>query len=248
LRAVNEGEGSLLVAGVADAPPIVLVHGLAANSCAWLPVMSRLEAHYRLVAADLPGHGTSRSRFSFAGAVGAISDLCREQASPPTIIGWSLGGLLALRVLANEPTVASALVLTGATIQPGRILGGLLVAASLIHRMGDNRTAKHLASHMMASRLGADSLPVARCGLAPGNGLLALRDVGLGDWCGLASRVSLPVLIANGSRDRIASPAEARFVQAMPHAELARLHGAGHFVPIERPAELASAVDEFLRR
>jgi len=245
---VKGEEGILLAAGAADAPPIVLVHGVAANRCAWRPLIAELEPHYRLVALDLPGHGASRTRFSIAAAVAAITALCREQAAPPTLVGWSLGGLLALRVIADEPTVASSLVLIGATIQPGRLLGPLLAAASLIHRLGDIELARRLATRLLADRYGSAALPITGCGLAPGNGLLALRDVGRENWLSLASRVSLPVLIANGSRDRIARRVEPRFAAAMPQASVTHIRGAGHLAPIERPAELAAAVDGFLHR
>jgi pimeloyl-ACP methyl ester carboxylesterase len=238
----------MLAAGPTQAPPIVLVHGVAANRCAWLPLIAELESAYRLVALDLYGHGANRSRFSLALAVAAIAELCREQTAPPTLVGWSLGGLLALRVIADDPTIASSLVLTGATIQPGRLLSTLLVAASLGHRLGDTRPARRLATRLLARRYGGAAKQMIECGVAPGDGLLALRDVGREDWLGLASRVSVPVLIANGSRDRIARPAELRFAAAMPQARVTHIRGAGHLAPIERPAELAAAIDGFLRQ
>ncbi len=237
----------MLAAGAFQAPPIVLVHGVAANRCVWQPLMAELAPGYRLIALDLPGHGASRARFSFAAAVAAISDLCHQQTTPPTLVGWSLGGLLALRVVADDAAIASNLVLTGATIQPGRMLGPLLVAASLAHPLGDTRAAALLATRLLASRLGAAAAPMVECGLAPGDGLLALRDVGREDWLGLASWVRIPVLIANGSRDRLARPAEPRFAAAMPHATVTHIQRAGHLAPLERPEELAASVDRFLR-
>jgi pimeloyl-ACP methyl ester carboxylesterase len=238
----------MLAAGPIQAPSIVLVHGVAANRCAWLPLIAELQSRYRLTALDLYGHGANRSRFSLAAAVAAIGDLCREQNTPPTLVGWSLGGLLALRVVADDPTIASSLVLTGATIQPGRILGPLLVAASLGHPLGDTRPARRLAARLLARRYGGAAQAMIACGVAPGDGLLALRDVGREDWLGLASRVTVPVLIANGSRDRIARPAEPRFAAVMPQARVTHIRAAGHLAPIERPAELAAAIDGFLRR
>lgn len=238
----------MLVAGPTEAPAIVLVHGVAANRCAWLPLIAELQSAYRLIALDLYGHGASRSRFSLAAAVATISDLCREQTAPPTLMGWSLGGLLALRVVANDPTVASSLVLTAATIQPGRLLGPLMVAASLGHRLGDTGPARRLATRLLARRYGAAARAMIECGVAPGDGLLALRDVGREDWLGMARHVAVPVLIVNGSRDHIARPAEPRFLAAMPRASVTHIHDAGHLAPIERPVELAAAVRGFLRQ
>ncbi len=238
----------MLAAGATEAPPIVLVHGVAANRCVWQPLMAELEPHYRLIALDLPGHGASRARFSVAAAVAAIADLCREQPRPPTLVGWSLGGLLALRVLADEPAIISSLVLIGATIQPGRILRPMLVAGSLAHSLGDSQPASWLARRLLARRFGTAAQPMIGCGLAPGDGLLALRDVGREDWLRLASGVTVPVLIANGSRDRIARPAESRFAAALPRASVTHIQRAGHLAPIERPVELAAAVDGFIRR
>jgi pimeloyl-ACP methyl ester carboxylesterase len=237
----------MLSAGPAQAPPIVLVHGVAANRCAWLPLIAELQSRHRLIALDLYGHGANRSRFSLQAAVVAIADLCHMQTAPPTLVGWSLGGLLALRVIADEPTIASSLILTGATIQPGRLLGPLLVAASLGYRLGDTVPATWFARRLVQRRYGPAAKQMIECGVAPGDGLLALRDVAREDWLGLANRVTVPVLIANGSRDRIALPAEPRFAAAMPQASVTRIRGAGHLVPIERPGELAAALDGFLR-
>ena len=61
-------ERRLMVAGAAtalleggDGPPVVLLHGPAANGAHWAGVLGDLTAGHHVIAPDLPGHGASRA-------------------------------------------------------------------------------------------------------------------------------------------------------------------------------------------
>jgi len=63
----------------------------------------------------------------------------------------------------------------------------------------------------------------------------------------LLGGVHTPTLVVWGSHDRIV-PAECgdAYARALPHARLARIDGAGHFVEMEKPRELAHAITQFV--
>jgi pimeloyl-ACP methyl ester carboxylesterase len=63
----------------------------------------------------------------------------------------------------------------------------------------------------------------------------------------LLGGVRTPALVVWGSHDRIV-PAECgeAYVRALPQARLARIEGAGHFVEMEKPRELARAIAQFV--
>src|SRR5438445_2118152 len=81
-----------------DGPPIVLLHGPGEYAAKWMRVIPDLATTYRVVAPDLPGHGTSEVTDGplDADRVFAWIDELIEQTctSPPALIGHLLGGAI----------------------------------------------------------------------------------------------------------------------------------------------------------
>ncbi len=93
--------------------PLVLLHGLLGDANDWQPVIDRLPGHH-CIALDLPGHGQHHEL--------RVNDfeqshqwLCRELASRSIerylLVGYSLGGRLALYHASREPAGLSGLLL-----------------------------------------------------------------------------------------------------------------------------------------
>src|SRR6185295_19097447 len=103
---------TLHVETIGDGPPVVLLHGWAMHSGFWGPLVSRLARHHRVHAVDLPGHGESPAlpRFTLDGVVDAL-DATFEADAPLTLVGWSLGGLVAMRWALARPGRIGRLVL-----------------------------------------------------------------------------------------------------------------------------------------
>ncbi|HET8576303.1 MAG TPA: alpha/beta fold hydrolase [Methylomirabilota bacterium] len=89
--------------------PVVLVHGAANSSGVWSVWRERLEARgHRTLAPDLRGHGRAPGndlpRAVMADYVEDVSRSARDLPEPPVVIGWSMGGLVALMYGALYPT------------------------------------------------------------------------------------------------------------------------------------------------
>src|SRR5258708_12611528 len=82
------------VAGARDAFPIVLVHGAASTRKMWVPQMEALSDEFRVIAVDLPGHGTLRKQpFRLKAAAPAVMESLRQQTNDlPLILQLSLRG------------------------------------------------------------------------------------------------------------------------------------------------------------
>jgi len=94
-------------------PDLVLIHGWALHGGVFAPLAERLAAHFRLHLVDLPGHGHSRDSALPLHPAMVASEIAAR--TPPAIwLGWSLGGLFALRAAASLPTVRG-LVMIAAT-------------------------------------------------------------------------------------------------------------------------------------
>jgi pimeloyl-ACP methyl ester carboxylesterase len=84
-----------------DRPPIILVHGAANSASVWIYWQQALnEAGWASHAVDLRGHGASSpvdlsrtSMHDYAADVVAVAEQLRQ---PPILVGWSMGGLVAM--------------------------------------------------------------------------------------------------------------------------------------------------------
>lgn len=111
----------VLEAGAAGAPVILLVHGLSSRADRWVRNIDALaEAGFRVIAADLPGHGFATKDPSHEHTIGGHADfvlalldaLAIERA---TIVGTSLGGQIAASAVLRQPHRAERLMMIGST-------------------------------------------------------------------------------------------------------------------------------------
>jgi pimeloyl-ACP methyl ester carboxylesterase len=265
-QAVVEGQ-ALSYATEGSGQPLLLLHGLGFDHQAWAAAAPFLAGHFRLVIPDLPGFGKSRA-VAWDGAPGsmiraAAGLMTATQAVPGFVAGAGLGGTLALALAARHPERIRAAVVIGAPgiqIWPATPQGR---AGRLLHRVpGLLSLALRLAPRAHATRFLRDSLaggeptaeivrsialmlrdPDSRQALARGlarldEWQLVLRQLG---------GVRAPVLLVWGERDALYGVAQAeRLRHAVPGSQLVTVAGAGHAVPIERPADLAALIRRFL--
>ena len=96
-------------------PPLVLLHGAGEFAATWIRVIPELVRTHRVIAPDLPGHGSSQlgSEPLDARTVTAwLGELIeRTCPSPPALVGHLLGGAIASRFAIGRPDRLSRLVL-----------------------------------------------------------------------------------------------------------------------------------------
>ncbi|MEO7617816.1 MAG: alpha/beta hydrolase [Candidatus Saccharibacteria bacterium] len=96
--------------------PILFLHGMAASMNYWNPYLSLLSDNHKVIAVDLLGFGhspQSKSGYSVQAHCQAIKDTLDSLNinEPITIVGHSMGALLALQYSINYPDSVSKLVL-----------------------------------------------------------------------------------------------------------------------------------------
>jgi pimeloyl-ACP methyl ester carboxylesterase len=108
LDGIPAAERRLEIAGVSTAlleggsgPPVVLLHGPGEFAAKWRGILPGLVTTHRVVAPDLPGHGTSlvrRGRLDVARVLAWLGELIEQTCPvPPTLVGHVLGGAIAAR-------------------------------------------------------------------------------------------------------------------------------------------------------
>ncbi len=95
-------------------PDWLLLHGWGLHSGVWSGIEDNLTASRRVTFVDLPGHG--RSRVEVPENLATVAADAAEWLQPDSVVmGWSLGGLLALRMALDWPESIAGLVLVATT-------------------------------------------------------------------------------------------------------------------------------------
>jgi pimeloyl-ACP methyl ester carboxylesterase len=122
-------------AGEAGRPTVVLLHGVGGNGSMWTELMAGLP-DYHCFAPDLPGHGRSRAIAwrSRAESARLVAQLIEERAPGGSahLVGLSLGGSIALELLATRPDLLDHVIVDGCGAVRSPIAGPMKVGVSVI--------------------------------------------------------------------------------------------------------------------
>jgi non-heme chloroperoxidase len=99
--------------------PVLLLHGYSDSGGAWAPVLPHLPAEWRVAAPDQRGHGRSErpagdyAMTTFAADAARLLDALGWERA--TVVGHSMGGMIAQRFAIDFPERVARLVLVGTT-------------------------------------------------------------------------------------------------------------------------------------
>jgi pimeloyl-ACP methyl ester carboxylesterase len=269
---VEGREVRVRVEGPQDGPPLVLLHGIGRSLDDWNLQFPLLAPTHRVIALDLPGFGYSARRTEPATpaalARGVLSTLdALGENRPVHLIGNSLGGAVSLQTLALAPDRVADLVLVNSAGFGAEVTYILrMLAIPGFGKFLLNRPTRaglmHAERALFADRKLADKERVAhslRLGRQPGAAQFMdeiMRNLGtfrgvLPQWrTDLLAAVAAhprPMLIVWGDRDRILPPSQFDAAKlAFPQARTHLFSNTGHMPHIERPAEFAALVSEFV--
>ena len=235
------------------APNLVLLHGFTQTGASWSEVVAALPERYRPLAPDIRGHGAA-SEARPVSLCGVVEDVSAAAPGPFALVGYSMGGRLALHVALALPERVRRLVLIGAS--PGLADD----AARAERRLADEQLADEMQpmtieafadrwaqmpvlagqppSVLSAAR--ADRLRNTPAGLAE-----ALRGLGTGAVPSLWERlgeVGAPVDLVVGEWDSRFRAIAADMAAALPKARVHVVPDAGHAVHLEAPAAVAKVI------
>lgn len=245
-----------------NATAIVLLHGWALHGGVMEPLAAALAGGARAVACpDLPGHGGRPFEPAFAN----LDQLAAAVASglPPacTLLGWSLGGMVAARLAAAGHPSVRRLVLVATTprfvagedwphgLRPDlveefaaeleRDYQGLVRRFLSLQARGDEQARdvlRRLRNEVFAR--GEPERAALRAGLD------VLREA---DLRGTVGDIRVPTLVVSGEHDRLTLPGAARWLAGhVPGARLVMVPGAGHAPFLSHPQQFLAACRGFL--
>lgn len=215
----------------APGPPLVLLHGIAGSSRDWHATACHLPGR-RAIALDARGHGESdwdpgeaySVDMHFADLAVALDALGIERC---VLVGFSMGGGVAILTAAALPERVAGLVVIDAYPHPQQTPGSARIAGWVAGAAPERRTFDPAISRHFRELMAAG---------------VATRA----DLRGLWEAVTCKVLVVRGSESNVL-PAEvaAGMIAMLPHAQLLTIEGVGHPIPALRPIELAAILSEF---
>lgn len=248
--------------------PLLLLHGFTGSAAGWLALAARLAPHRRTVAVDLIGHGQSNApadaeRYRMEQCVADLLALLDTlEIAQTDVLGYSMGGRVALQMAASAPARVSTLILESSS--PGladpaerqaRIAADEALADS-IERDGlaafvdrweqlplfasQAALSAEIRAHQHAQRLQNNPQGLAN----------SLRGMGTGRQTSLWNQLPqlhIPTLLIAGELDQKYCVIAEQMAQALPNVQNVVIPNAGHTVHLEQPERFALIVMEFLR-
>jgi pimeloyl-ACP methyl ester carboxylesterase len=251
---------SYMEAGRADAPALVLLHGVGANSTHWRFQFAGLSDAFRVVAWNAPGYILSDAfKTEWPGCrdyADALADFLGSlKLDRVNIVGNSFGSRVAQCFAVHYPARVIRLAMTGTGIGPkgmseeekARIIatreaqiakGGYAFGARVNALLGKNASEQtiSLVRDVVRATNPRGFMHGVKLGMADGY-----------DPETVAGRVTAPVLMISGNEDRV-NPIDrhaAVLAKAMPKAKLEILDGIGHLPEVEAPDKVNAMLRAF---
>lgn len=239
--------------------PLLLIHGLGGSSLDWAPVMKTYaDAGYHVYAPDLLGFGKSQkpdTNYSIEEQTQLIHEFVANQhIEDADVVGWSMGGWIALRLTLEHPDDVRRLVVNdsaGLYYHASYPADSLLQVFTPDSEAGVNRLysllepkAKpmpHFVAQDLTRRIQSENAWVIRRTVTS---MLTMKDL----LDGKLSGIKQPVLIIWGADDALI-PVSSGYDMArqIPQADMEVFQGCGHLAPARCAVPVSEKTLQFLQ-
>ncbi len=253
--------------GPADAPPVVLLHGITGHARVWDHLAARLVPGRRVLALDQRGHGDSDPAPDDDYRVGTMADdvaafVGSLRLPRFALVGHSMGGRIAIKYAADHAARLERLVIVD--IGPDINLAGLQRVRDMMAKSPERIESEDWAVEyirranplqdvdMLRERVrhGLKRLPDGELTWKYAKGLRDMMREGRRDAVDLwepLPRIPCPTLVVRGAESDILSAEVAKkMAERLPDGRVVEIAGAGHTVPADRPEEFVRTIREFL--
>ena len=253
--------------GPADAPPVVLLHGITGHARVWDHLAERLAPRHRVVVLDQRGHGDSDPAPDDDYRVGTMADdvaafVGSLRLDRFALLGHSMGGRIAIKYAADHAARLERLVIVD--IGPDINLAGLQRVRDMMANAPERIESEEWAVEyirranplqdvdMLRERVrhGLRRAPDGELTWKYAKGLRDMMREGRRDAVDLwepLPRIPCPTLIVRGAESDILSAEVAKqMAERLPDGRVVEIAGAGHTVPADRPEEFVRQIRAFL--
>jgi pimeloyl-ACP methyl ester carboxylesterase len=253
---------SYMEAGAADAPAVLLLHGIGANSFYWRFLYEGLSPRYRVVAWNAPGYVLTDPLLNKSPAcedyVDALDAFTKAVNLPQkfSLVGNSFGSAVAQCYTVKYPERIRRLALSGTSVgakttPPEEREATFARRQKQFERGGGFNYAREILDVVTGSRTTAlaKSQALDVLAMTDARGYLQASHVPYSfDAFELAARIECPVLIYHGTEDKIAPIERSSIALAklLRNVRLETFEGYGHLPDIELPRQVVDLLLNFL--
>lgn len=245
--------------------PIIFLHGWCMSSAVWQHQFKTLDSSFRIIAPDLRGHGRSRpvfGYFDFEHFATDLLDLVRFLGLENVIlVGWSMGGQIALQACHDLEDKMVGLVLVSATpsftaqgdcpfgLTPNESSGmRIKVQRNIVRALSGFHSRMFADGEREELKLSGQVSELLKTIVPPETSVAvaALDSLVKADMRLLLPRISVPALVLNGDRDMICLPQASNYLAE--HLKSARhivFSGCGHAPFITRPEQFNDEITRY---
>ncbi len=235
-------------------PALIFVHGVGSTAAIWDPQVDAFAGAHRCVAIELRGNGAlhpdpdpgSISREGFADDVLAVA--AARGIERFTLIGCSLGGVVAFELWTRVPERFNAMVIADSFAYYPNGQGNAEAISAAVREAG----GMPAFAELRAAKLG---LPPERMRVTVGqmacksvpSYIASTQATWTGDYRDILPAIDVPVQVLCGERDTVA-PRELskEIARAIPGARFAIVENAGHVSNADAPERFNALLREFL--
>ena len=239
-------------------PRVVLIHGLGQDHQIWAALQGDLADH-ETIAYDLRGHGATM----VGDGNGTIDQLGEdliallEWVGPATLVGFSLGGVVALWVASERPDLVKSVIAVATSSVVGRAAADGLDDRIALFEGGDGAVIEQQLledTRLQLANPAVDAQAVAATRIAavpePAgyiNAARAVRRMREEPMNERLDRIVLPVLVVCGELDLWCPRRAAEIMlEHLADARFVELDGVGHLITEDAPERLTAIVREWL--
>ncbi len=242
--------------------PITLLHGWGFNGAIWEETARALANNARVTCIDLPGHGQSpmpTGDYTIEVLADLIAETLPQQGN---VLGWSLGGMIAMQIALRHPEKIKRLILVGSV---ARFVCDndwrYAISPDILHAFSESLNddlqqtlQRFLALQIQSSDDSRSTLRKLRelmnSNDAPQpaalqGGLQILQNIDLRQQL---SQLRQPTLMIFGKRDTLTRPQTAQqMLPLLPNAQLEIINGAGHAPFLSHGEQFTTLIEKFIK-
>jgi len=214
--------------------------------------METLSDEFRVIAIDLPGHGTLRKQaFRLEAAAQAVMESLEHQTDDGALlVGLSLGGYVAMACAYAHPQRIAGLVLSGCCIDYRGAIGifSWLDSSLVTTFFSEDRLSRMQAKALRNVLPDALVEPQLKAGFSWRVAPRVYRELASHDFPAMLHSFPGPVLIVNGENDKPNRKREAALLRAAQNGQLQIIKHAGHLCNLEQPEAFTEQVRTFAKQ
>jgi len=252
---------TLSISTSGSGPHLTLLHGWGLHGGIWDDIVTNLAEIRCVTVVDLPGHGASSMPEGDYTLQTLTTEIAQQLPSSTVLLGWSLGGMIAMQLAADYPDRVSKLILVASTPQFARgddwphamdpqilaVFANNLVQdfdstvkhflALQVHGSNDERNTLRQLQRLAFSKGKPDPLALQ-------GGLTILSQENIRQ---ILVNITCPTLLIYGQQDKLVPRAVGEdLLDMLPNATLHMIKHAGHAPFLSHQQEFLQSIIRFL--